>query len=381
MRSGKQLLYMPTIAVSAIVLGISLMISASETAYSQDVDAPERLKVKELFRVGEDQGVLFGQPAGLAVNSDGHIFVEDWFTSTVYVLSDTGELVDSLGREGEGPGEFVSLIGVFVGAGDSVYVFDDTIHRLSVFDPTTHRFAYSVSVSGDGSSNAQELIGVVDDGFLVLYKTPFYAPELERGVALSEDRFALVRRVSRRGKVIGEPVMSLPDVQMIVGRDKGRYQITPLPFGRHYTYQLGANGLLYSGWSDTINITLSTIEGQALGSIRYEQQASPVTRKDMDAYLADMSDSARRVIRDADIPETKPAYTTFVVDDQERVWVRILVEDETSRWLILNAESAVEVEVLLPASVDLKVIKSGKAYGTGEEESGAPYVIVYVIGE
>ena len=54
---------------------------------------------------GEDSEIFFGNISAATVDADGHVILLDSQLSQALVLDDDGELVTTLGREGEGPGE------------------------------------------------------------------------------------------------------------------------------------------------------------------------------------------------------------------------------------------------------------------------------------
>ena len=372
------------LVLCGILLNTTVMLWSSGRAHSQPADTPERQELTEVFRVGEEteeNTILFGRILDIAVNSTGQLFVADWTSESVNVFSDAGELVDHIGSRGEGPGEFTRAFGVAIAPGDCVAVFDAQSERLSLFEPISHRFAYSTSIEGDDFKSPAKIIGFTDKGILIQYTASYWAPGSGRGLALDADRFAVVNLVNRRGAVLGEPVMSLPSSESIVWTDGSGMSVFPMPFGRENTFRLSASGLLYSGWNETIDIALSTTDGEVQKLIRH--QALPVPNRDIDAYLVGRSRSAKKIIRDTDLHKTMPAYETFVVDDMERVWVKITADRDasTAMWSILNAASAVVAEAVLPSSVDLYAIKAGRAYGSGKAASGDPYVVAYKISE
>ena len=99
--------------------------------------------------------------------------------------------------------------------------------------------------------------------------------------------------------------------------------------------------------------------------------------------MAVVSESGRKEILDADLPKTRPAYRTFIVDDLERVWVQWTTVEEasSSMWSILNSEGGVVAEAELPANVTLEVVKAGRAYGSVHDEAGPSYLIAYSMSE
>lgn len=93
--------------------------SMCENAPSNDFqNSVERLELNESFRIGDEargDTLLFGQITGIALNSINQFFVWDDASKAIHVFSEKGDLIRTFGREGEGPGEFSSIVGLHVG--------------------------------------------------------------------------------------------------------------------------------------------------------------------------------------------------------------------------------------------------------------------------
>ena len=101
----------------------------------------------------------------------------------------------------------------------------------------------------------------------------------------------------------------------------------------------------------------------------------PLTRNDFPAGL----DAAARDV----CPEFKPAYRSFVVNDQDNIWIKDYVEAPASeaRWQVLDSEGRIIGRVLLPRTLRLYVIDTAKAlaYGALRGDSGDDVFVVYSV--
>ena len=104
------------------LLAISTSLSAKETWRGKTVEKegvrhvmnpanslaePETIELEELWRVGgEDDDVLFGVVTDVVAGHDGNFYMLDSQLSEIQVYSPDGEYLRTIGREGEGPGEF-----------------------------------------------------------------------------------------------------------------------------------------------------------------------------------------------------------------------------------------------------------------------------------
>lgn len=89
-----------------------------------------------LFEVGRGDGVLLHDILDADILDDGHLLVGDNGSSSVLRVSPAGEVVQSFGRPGTGPGEFELIQRVF-GLGDTVVAYDAP--RVTIWVPGASR--------------------------------------------------------------------------------------------------------------------------------------------------------------------------------------------------------------------------------------------------
>ncbi len=88
----------------------------------------------DIGTVGDGPIYAFSSIRGALRLSDGTIVVADGGSSELRFFGPDGMHRLTVGREGEGPGEFRAISAVHRLAGDSVVVFDSRLRRFSVFD-------------------------------------------------------------------------------------------------------------------------------------------------------------------------------------------------------------------------------------------------------
>ena len=82
-------------------------------------------------------GPPFNRPTNLAVAPNGELYVSDGYgNARVHRFSATGELLQSWGEPGSGPGEFRTPHGIWVMPDSRVLVADRENDRIQVFSPT-----------------------------------------------------------------------------------------------------------------------------------------------------------------------------------------------------------------------------------------------------
>lgn len=346
----------------------------------------------EEFRVGLEAGAeLFGGIGSVALTRSGNVIVEDPQALMYSVFSSNGELVATVGSRGKAPGEFEDMSGLVVGPGDSVYVFDGSSRRLSVFDPS-HRFDYSTVVEqgpGGGRGLARlfsfsiptKLIGVIGAGYIIQYESLLLP--LADLIDLTSDTESSAFLVNRLGETARKPIARLPGRELIHTTSGQETVVLERPFGRSFLFRTNADGFLYSGWNESIDIEKRDANGRLHGRINRRHSPVYVTLEDIAITMEKMSLTAKRLVRESDLPETMPAFETFIVDDHGRVWLQQdlsrIESDSVATWSILNPQGQIIAETQLPASVTLQVVRSGRAYGNGRDSTGAPFVVAYRI--
>lgn len=123
------------LCVLAIAVGPATAesVGALQGPDEQRFQLPEwRLAESPLFRVGHDGAELLHRVGGAVVLGNGSIVVSDAGNRRLLVLDPTGKVLATLGRQGDGPGEFQS-IGAISAIGDTVVAFDGSLHRGTVW--------------------------------------------------------------------------------------------------------------------------------------------------------------------------------------------------------------------------------------------------------
>lgn len=118
----------------------------------------------------DDPNHLFGYVVGAARLSDGSVAVVDNTVDEVRIFDETGEHVRSLGRLGDGPGEFKNAWSVWVRPGDTLWVGDYRPWRYNVFAADGH-WSRAVELDPIYLNPPRSGGGVLATGTLVATKT------------------------------------------------------------------------------------------------------------------------------------------------------------------------------------------------------------------
>ncbi len=140
-------------------------------------DATCRPSEEPIFRVGEaggdDESLWFSQIRGVGRLSDGSIAAIDRSSEEVRVFGADGRHLLSMGRAGEGPGEFRSAWFLWVLPGDTLWVGDYRPWRYNVF-ARDGRFVRAVQMTPP-YGNPSRAGGVLRNGTSINTRTTFIA--------------------------------------------------------------------------------------------------------------------------------------------------------------------------------------------------------------
>ena len=117
------------------------MVAALLAAPAVAQDQPLTVDMTEIYRVGgasaQDEWAFFGPEPSLQASFDeaGNLLILDAMNKRVVVIGPDGQLVRLVGREGEGPGEFQSVIAFAVWRDGRIAVPDLGHSAIQVFSP------------------------------------------------------------------------------------------------------------------------------------------------------------------------------------------------------------------------------------------------------
>ena len=102
--------------------------------------------VDSLFSIHTVNGEEFGVLRDLKLGEDGTLFLSDPGLHQVHKFTPDGEWIDSVGREGEGPGEF-NRLGLIQVIGDTLFVPEASQRAVHVFSAVDLTFKETVRLS------------------------------------------------------------------------------------------------------------------------------------------------------------------------------------------------------------------------------------------
>lgn len=367
----------------AVLLALSACRPASDQPSSQtDADSETvSFKLTEAFRIGDESAgdsLLFGWVNDLAVDSKGQLYVTHDRLKRIRKFSQDGVLVGDIGREGEGPGEFIEMPNVHIGPMDSVYAWDSWVNRLTIFSPQEHAYVTSFTPSDSEDetfSPSSNFLGASSQGLLLQYSSG-YNPESEN----TETRPLRIKLLGWNGAVLSDSVIQL-STDVLVRITETSIRFASLPYARSARFAFSNDQVLYFGTNDAIHVAAVPFGGGQESRFEISVPHTPiaVTQSERQEAITSYGEDFEEMIR-ARLPDFKPAFGTLIPDDEGRLWFELSQpeSDQTRTWHIVERDGRVVGMATVPQRVRLRVVRNNRAYGimTGEE-SGALMVVAW----
>lgn len=343
--------------------------------------AGDEWTVEEELRIGTLDGTgpdMFGAIADFAIDGYGRFWLFEGQAQELRVFDAGGRFVRTVGRQGEGPGEFNRVIGMDWGADGNLWIADPSNNRLSVVDTTG---AFVASHPTIGGVVVQPWPGGFDDS------GQFYTYGIDTSV---DDDFALV--MVRHGPDL-QPIDSVAppeypgEREYFELRNEDNWMMTGVPYTPSLEWRLGRDGTYWAGLTGEYRIFQISWSGDTLRSIRREYQPLPVTASDLEEARERLEwfTEAGGKADWSRIPSTKPAFEEFVIDDSDFLWVQMVAgPDEQGRLFdVFDPEGRYLGEVLVPFPVEFypaPIIRGGYLYAVTEDAFEVPFVVRARVG-
>lgn len=206
-------------------------------------------------------------------------------------------------------------------------------------------------------------------GYLVLYFSPFLPnDEVRKGGA--------VRRATVQGTA-GDTLFTVPPRQVHVEQGDNFVRFHSIPFGRGPQVASGPDDLVHYAWSDSLDVQTYDADGRHRRTTDIPFEPVPVTESDREETLDGRPPESVAAVENK-IPETKPAFDHFLVDDEGRYWFgRPTSTPDSTAWWVATPEDKRVVTTTLPSEVEILTVKDGRTYGRTTTETGAPTVVRY----
>ncbi len=326
-------------------------------------------------RIGTSDGsgpAGFGRLAGLVLLPNGLVVAAEAQALELRAFDANGAHQWSVGRGGEGPGEFISNITHVSRLGADSLLVSDGGGRTMAFGPDGTYARIVRLPDATESYSRPRVIGALSDGMLVTTSSRLMAGanDFPTGIARSTESI----RMLQPSGVLDDPRGAFRSLEsMVVVTRSAAGAITSVAVRR---LTMGRGSVFAVG--DTSVIAAETDRFELF---RYDAAGGPTTiiRVNLPVTLLDADARRRALARDSNavVSDTMPAFATVRLDDVGRLWVQeFLPSDEAraARWWVLDGDGAFVARVEVPRAFDLRAFAGDAVWGVRPDEDDVPFV-------
>ncbi len=329
---------------------------------------------------GEESPVGYANLRGITHTQllpSGELVVADGEGPQILIFGPDGGFRRSVGRRGDGPGEFRSPYFAYGHRGDSLIVFN--LYRSALVYDGAGRFGRSFVPGGVEGETQGVPKGAFGDGTLLFMQYQF-GQQPPPGLRRSEVELV---RVDLAGGLVQR--FGMYAEQTINSGTSQRYLYGPWA---HMT--AGPDALWYSP-GDRIDVQKLDLADSSLRFIRLPLPPRPVTAADVNAEKEAFLERFRgrpeaaaieRMYDDAITAPVFPAHGELRVDDTNHLWVaefRLWVAQAETPWHVFDPEGHYLGQVLMPGGFYVHQIVGDRVVGRHTDAEGLETARVYRI--
>jgi hypothetical protein len=300
------------------------------------------VKLVEEIRVSDEAlpaDAGFGNPRGIAFDSRGRIYVADGDANHLKVFGPDGKFIRTIGRKGQGPGEFNGPEFVEIGGG-RIFVWESMNRRISIFD-AEGKFLVSAPFF-PGSFGVFIRMRALPDGRLIVH--------YERGLAAGAEE----RPPDRQDQVIellsadAKPLRTLLEKKVRKSRllwnteYKANVRV-PFPYHPTLNMEVTPAGIMAVGYGEKYELEIHNPDkGRSAAFVR-PYSPIPLSEKDKQDHFGQFRMTVFKdgmktlvpkapdvILKNTEFPEELPPYRALIADGEGRFLAQVYVESRAA---------------------------------------------------
>jgi len=341
--------------------GVKVVKNPGEPLYGEILlDLEEDLSIG---REDDDNYVFYGM-ISIDVDDQGNIYVLERGNCRLQKFDLTGQYLQTIGKKGQGPGEFESPSRLFLDKENNIYISEQRKRKIHLFN-SKGEFVKSILLS-----NTTTRFSIVPDENIFGVAT----------ITIDEESNQCIVKMDPKGKIIKNIAQYAP-LKRVQRKGKEGMRMS-FGIGHRYNQRLYFsrainNKHLYAHSSEYCLFQVN-LEGNLELIIKKEEALHPISQKEKNKIYEGFSDLEEKwpkgIVKEAvQFPSHRPYFNGIATDDRGRIYVRrvkpVLVESKKVEYDIFSKEGHYLYKTDLPFTP--AVIKNGYIYEYySSEETG-----------
>lgn len=257
----------------------------------------------------EDENYTFYRIGSPVIDSEGNILVLDRANFRIQKYDREGKYLQTIGRQGQGPGEFEQPWTMCVDKQQNIYIRD--VRDIDIFDENGRHIKSTIQ-----SERFGPFFGITRDGNIIAYSQSIRPGETLEDVVL----------IDKTGKKIKTIVTYKSDASFGKGIDLGRAYTPGLRFD-----QINEELAVY-GYSSEYKLYVIDSSGNLVHIIEKAEPPTPLSQKEINKVLDDYIErqkerkigqkySRSELKKTSKFPKNFSFFVGFQVDDKGRIYV------------------------------------------------------------
>lgn len=351
-------------------------------SFSTDTSLIKDIKFIEEISFGNAKEVLHGKLGEVTIDNSDRVFIADRDRLVIHVYNPDGSYHTSLGRKGNGPGEFSGIGSIKIHSG-MLYAADTNPFPLRVhaYSLELWTFSHTIQLWAKNRGGFEELKGKYPDQFYPRGDGSFLVSYSKPGTDyLDEESFLHYYLQDENGKIISDKIFEQKDLRYLVYKYPDGYTVAyTFPFLEKSLFDISKDGLLYSARNKEFLIKVYSQNGKHLQEIRHPFNRRELNKSELIENTED--DVRRKMISQHELPESWPALEDMFFDDENRLWISTIIDsNEVYEWWVLKNTGEVITKFEWPRDKPIETVHNDYMYiRETEEETGIQEIVRYRI--
>lgn len=384
-----------------VSMAIALLFFINACTSDSEIDIPEEIAAidnvaifsansEPLYQInlnpagifGDTDEVLLGSWLTSVTDLQGRVFVADLMNDVIHAYLQNGDYIGTVGRTGEGPGEYRQISQIRT-CDTWLHLFDSSLSRITRYNLETFETDGMISIDVDqdqtgGHFRMPRSFFIADDAnYLIQFTMAFSQanPEADDEARRIEGR--LLNSVT--GEYMSGTIFSFRAPDMLVNRQGGGLTVLGVPYKRNSVISYQGNQMIH-GRAEHFLFTIYDESGQYKRAVYYPFDPVRLSREQVLAEYADSPETIQNMVSRDTLPEHWPAFETFIVDDEGRIWVKMFTGDlQQSNYKVLDNSGELLAQFTWPRQSYIQQIQNGFLYTMEEDEDGLRHIAKYEI--
>jgi len=371
-------------------------------AAPQARQVPEPWTLRPELRLGDDEpgeAYEFTRIVAAAVSPDGQVHVVQFGEPVVRVYDSRGRHVRTIGRDGEGPGEFRALIALGF-LGDTLWTYDRSLRRISYFAPSGAFIRSEAPLPMPTPRSRNDPVVFTSIATLLRDGTAIgsggsTAVAAATGAVRSRPWF----RMSRAGEILGTIVSVRISRPMALTRGEGTARsglFGPQPLSDEPLVAVTGSGRLYAVERDAASssggaqftVLALNVNGDTLWTRRVPYVPKRLTARMVDSVVNERAESfskrglpytAAEVRAAVFVPDFLPPVTRALAGEDGTLWLRREDGGTTVDYVVLSRDGVILATLSVPRAVSLLSASGDDVWAEETDTDDVPLLVKYRI--